>query len=541
MRQIFGGLVGAAVALLGLACSEDDTTVQGLCTPGQIIFCTGPGACPGTQVCAADGTGYGLCSCGSGGSGAAGGAAGAGGGGASAPGSCSDGILNGGETDVDCGGDATGCPRCAIDQACADGTDCESSLCVNQVCQPVPTGATYYISPDGSDETGDGSFAAPWFTLAEAWAHLAAGDMLYCRGGTYEYSVKQTLSGANGTSADPIRIWAYPGETPNFTKASVFDAGDWPQVLIFFLGDWFHWKSIEISNMVQTGSSPNESAGGMCIYDADNNVFERFDYHHNAEQLHIDATSTGNLVLNSDFHHNSDPYSVDTYGNADGIAVNFTEPGTSNTIRGCRMWWNSDDGVDMYSNDGEVLVENSWAFYNGYVPDTFDQGGDGNGFKSGKSDATYSSVMVTYKNCLAYKNRTVGFHQNGLDAPVAIYNSIAYLNEAQGYWFGEFDHPNVFTNDVDYANGGEPVLVSGTVTTSTFLLDGSNDSSFSVTDADFESLVESELTAPRKADGSLPDITFLHLAAGSDLIDSGTDVGIPYLGDAPDLGPFERE
>jgi hypothetical protein len=279
----------------------------------------------------------------------------------------------------------------------------------------------------------------------------------------------------------------------------------------------------------------------MSIYDADNNVFERFDYHHNAEQLRIDATSTGNLVLNSDFHHNSDPYSTDTYGNADGIAVNFTEPGTSNTIRGCRMWWNSDDGVDMYSNDGQVLVENSWAFYNGYVPDTFDQGGDGNGFKSGKSDATYSSVMVTYKNCLAYKNRTVGFHQNGLDAPVAIYNSIAYLNEAQGYWFGEFDHPNVFTNDVDYANGGEPVLVSGTVTTSTFLLDGSNDSSFSVTDADFESLVESELTAPRKADGSLPDITFLHLAAGSDLIDSGTDVGIPYLGDAPDLGPFERE
>ena len=205
------------------------------------------------------------------------------------------------------------------------------------------------------------------------------------------------------------------------------------------------------------------------------------------------------------------------------------------------MWWNSDDGVDMYSNDSEVLIENCWSFYNGYVPDTFEPGGDGNGFKAGKSDETHASVLVTYKNCLAYKNRTVGFHQNGLDAPVAIYNSVAFLNELEGYWFGEFDHPNVFMNDISYANGSDPFLVSGTVTTSTFLLDGSNDASFSVSDADFASLVDSELTAPRKADGSLPDITFLHLAAGSELIDSGTDVGLPYLGGAPDLGPFESD
>lgn len=531
-------------ALLALAgclgsCSDDDTTAATTCSPGETRACTGASACAGTQVCAADGHGYGACECGTGGSGGTGGTTGTGGGGAGEPGTCSDGQQNGGETDVDCGGDSA-CPRCAIDLRCAQGSDCESGLCLNQVCQPVPTGATYYLAPDGNDDTGDGSFDNPWFTLAEAWLHLSSGDVLYCRGGTYAYASKQTLNGVSGTSEAPIRIWAYPGETPNFTKASSFDAGDWPQVLLFFTGDWFHWKGIELSYMVQT--SPAESAGGMCIYDADDNVFERLDYHHNAEQLHLYGTSTGNLVLNSDFHHNSDPYTEGyEYGNADGIAVNFTEPGTSNTIRGCRLWWNSDDGVDLYSNDGEVLVEDSWAFYNGYVPDTFDTGGDGNGFKSGKSDATYDTTLVTYRNCLAYKNRTVGFHQNGLDAPVAIYNSIAFLHENQGYWFGEFDHPNVFVNDIDYANGGEPFLVSGTVTTSTFLLSGANDDAFSVSDADFVSLVDSELTAPRKADGSLPDLTFLHLAPGSDLIDSGTNVGMPYSGSAPDLGPFETE
>ena len=31
----------------------------------------------------------------------------------------------------------------------------------------------------------------------------------------------------------------------------------------------------------------------------------------------------------------------------------------------------------------------------------------------------------------------------------------------------------------------------------------------------------------------------MHLAEGSDLIDSGTDLGLPYSGSAPDLGAFE--
>ena len=36
-----------------------------------------------------------------------------------------------------------------------------------------------------------------------------------------------------------------------------------------------------------------------------------------------------------------------------------------------------------------------------------------------------------------------------------------------------------------------------------------------------------------------PDIDFLFLAEDSDLIDAGIDLGIPYFGNAPDLGAFE--
>jgi hypothetical protein len=62
---------------------------------------------------------------------------------------------------------------------------------------------------------------------------------------------------------------------------------------------------------------------------------------------------------------------------------------------------------------------------------------------------------------------------------------------------------------------------------------------FIVTADDFVSIDPILAAAPRKADGSLPDIPFMHLALGSDLIDGGVDFGLPFLGTAPDLGAFE--
>ena len=47
------------------------------------------------------------------------------------------------------------------------------------------------------------------------------------------------------------------------------------------------------------------------------------------------------------------------------------------------------------------------------------------------------------------------------------------------------------------------------------------------------------MASARQADGSLPVLPFLRLAAGSPLIDRGVNVGLPYNGAAPDLGAFE--
>lgn len=62
---------------------------------------------------------------------------------------CSDGALNGTETDVDCGGL---CPKCADNKICAAAADCQSNMCVNTQCKAcertkIPGSMDQYCGP----------------------------------------------------------------------------------------------------------------------------------------------------------------------------------------------------------------------------------------------------------------------------------------------------------------------------------------------------------------------------------------------------------
>ncbi len=67
-----------------------------------------------------------------------------------APVTAVDGVKNGTETDVDCGGPEAGVPRCAPGNACGGALDCASSVCTGPVCQP-PTGTDGVKNGDESD------------------------------------------------------------------------------------------------------------------------------------------------------------------------------------------------------------------------------------------------------------------------------------------------------------------------------------------------------------------------------------------------------
>ena len=74
---------------------------------------------------------------------------------------------------------------------------------------------------------------------------------------------------------------------------------------------------------------------------------------------------------------------------------------------------NSDDGWDFISQKVPVIVENSWAYGNGYVNSGRSRraDGDGNGFKIGSSKTGIRHVVTT---SVALGNRTSGFYPNTL-------------------------------------------------------------------------------------------------------------------------------
>ncbi len=397
---------------------------------------------------------------------------------------------------------------------------------------------TYYVSPVGNDLTGTGSINSPWFTLNRAWKLIATGDTIYMRGGTYNYG-KQELIGKNGSPEDLIRIFAYPGETPVLKKYGKFAGNYWPRAILRISGNYIHIKGLEICYNTQEN---NDAYYGLIIYNGNNNICESLNVHHNGGTgISIENNSNDNLILNCDTHHNSDPLSTIKYGNADGIGLSHVPAGMTNRVRGCRFWWNSDDGIDPFGSDSRLIIDNCWSWYNGYIPDTFLIAGDGNGFKLGKSASDMGNIiLISVSRCVSYKNRTAGFHQNNLRASVELFNNTAYLNGTVGFWLNDNNKPHVIKNNISYKNESYCYLTAESeLLSNTFFINNKINPEYSVDDTDFQSLDGIQLDEQRKSDGSLPDLEFMHLSPESDLIDKGVDTKLPFSGKAPDIGSFE--
>jgi hypothetical protein len=121
-----------------------------------------------------------------------------------------------------------------------------------------------------------------------------------------------------------------------------------------------------------------------------------------------------------------------------------------------------------------------------------------------------------------------------------MFNNVGYHNADQtGYRLNfEFNtYANILRNNIAFANQN-PSNVQASYDNA---IEDHNswDSGFSVSNADFLSVNSTGVDGPRQADGSLPNLNFLHLKAGSKLINAGTNVELPFSGSAPDLGAYE--
>ncbi len=453
------------------------------------------------------------------------------------------------------------------------------------------THATYYISPEGNDATGDGSFENPWYNLGKALSVAQAGDVIFCRGGRYMMSWRGTdgkltlrLS-QSGTATAPIVISAYENEAPIFDfeqqlldcnrdKKNVGDRG------MQITGDYWILFGLHImhaaDNAIKLEGSHNRIERCEFSYNLDTGI--QLGFGHKFSDTFPGVSSNDgshcayNDIVDCDSHHNCD-YDANYGSDADGFACKMHN-GIGNRFIRCRAWRNSDDAWDLFETDYDVILSECWAWESGnaadhlWVKQYFDGSasfsGNGNGIKLGGNGTGGSSKGIHYAyRCIAFgcdiSSSVKGFdcnsHKGGhvLINCLAFDNSYDFMFESGGSDANTFYYNNVCFGRQEACVGTDDYNALGT----TLSKDAwTNHLVTSFSRSDYVSLSETDAIAPRRGDGSMP-ARFARLLPGSNLVDAGCDVpanitpnlaqlemDFPFLvspvyGSARDLGPYE--
>lgn len=416
----------------------------------------------------------------------------------------------------------------------------------------------FHVATDGKDSAA-GSQSAPFATIQRAQKSAEPGDTVLIHGGTYrmpadEIAVTErgrahvTDLSKSGQPGKPIRYFAAPGEKPVFDFSDVKPPG--LRVTAFHIrGSWLHLRGLAVTGVQVTITTHTQS---ICFdNEGSHNIYEMLEMHDGQAIGFWLGRGSDNLVLNCDAWRNHDYTSENGRGgNVDGFGFHVPSGSTGNVFRGCRAWFNSDDGFDLISTREALVIENCWAFYNGFDP-SFKALGDGNGFKLGGYGVDGGKLPPVIprhviRNSVAVKNRASGFYANHQPGGIDMFNNTAYLNGVNFNLLGRnaehtADVPGYghhLKNNLSYKGRKE---VTNLDAEKCELVANSFDLTLHFQNQDFQSLDQALLVAPRQSDGSLPDTPFLKLKPTNPAIDRGVDVGHSFKGKAPDLGAFEEK
>ncbi|HTV25648.1 MAG TPA: right-handed parallel beta-helix repeat-containing protein [Polyangiaceae bacterium] len=418
----------------------------------------------------------------------------------------------------------------------------------------VAQAATYYVAPAPvGDDANPGTAEQPFASMARAQTRAVAGDTVLFADGTYVFTQGTTacasqtaiISGVvlskSGTAEAPIHYFAAPGARPVFDFDGIRDSCRIKGILLS--ASFVHLRGFELRGVRQNNNLNHESWGVWI--QGSNNTVEALDIHHIMGAGVFIQRGSNNLILNVDSHDNLDELTSNGAGeSADGFGCHVSAGEMGNVFRGCRAWWNADDGYDFINAFAACTVEQSWAWYNGFRPGTQTPIGNGNGFKAGGYGADPANfpgapALHVVRQNLSVRNRAAGFYANHHPGSVIFTNNTGYGNRPNFNMLGMAANGDDITVGV-YRNN---LAVGGTLLSND---DGADEASNSwtlggitLTDADFQSVSELGLDAPRQADGSLPVLPNFRLAPDSDAIDRGVDVQLEFAGTAPDLGAFE--
>ncbi|MCG9972881.1 glycosyl hydrolase family 28 protein [Christiangramia crocea] len=347
------------------------------------------------------------------------------------------------------------------------------------------------------------------------------GDSIFVHSGTYKLTERIYINDS-GEPSDRIYLMGdISGERP-LLDFSAMEEDSSNQGIVLKADNW-HIKGLQFYNAGDNGLHirGNNNHVEFCSF------FECAD-----TGLQLDDGASNNTILNCDSFFNADS----KLENADGFAVKM-DVGSGNKFIGCRSWNNLDDGWDGYLREKDnvnTTYENCWAFNNGYLKDGSPGKGDGNGFKTGGSDDKNRKHNATYTRCLAVNNLNDGFDHNSNRGTVSIINCSATKN-GRNLAFSEKNglEKIVIINTLVYGELGKYNAETEIVENNSWQME------FEVQESDFVSMDLSDLSAPRKSDGSLPDIDFMRPVSSSELVDAGIENKLKYNGAAPDIGALE--
>jgi hypothetical protein len=408
-------------------------------------------------------------------------------------------------------------------EVATDGVSCTNSVFGDPL---RGTGKACYYSDDITDGVTAVSETIVSSTdeLLAAIKSAEAGSNIYLRGGTYYFGETISLK-SDGTESKMITLSKYPFDTQRpLLDFSAMEENSRNRGLKL-KGDYWHIYGIDV-----------RKAGDNCLYiTGSNNVVEFSTFYECADTgVQLSKGASNNLILNVDSYFNADS----SLENADGFAAKL-DVGDGNVFYGCRAWNNLDDGFDGYlrgADDITTTYVESWAIRNGYLKDGSLGEGDGNGFKTGGSNDKALKHNAIFINTIAAGNAVDGYDHNSNRGQVAIYNAIAH-NNGKNINFSSKNTASKLTVKNTISMGAKDSLKASSLD----IQNNSWQNGLSATNSDFVSVDIDQLLQARKPDGSLPDVDYFKLVEGSDLVDAGVYVGLPYCGSAPDIGAFESD
>lgn len=282
-----------------------------------------------------------------------------------------------------------------------------------------------YVSPDGRSY-GSGAKDDP-VDIYTAVKSAAPGRTILLKGGTYALDKTVIVErGVNGTADAKIYMIADPEAA---TRPVLDFQGRCAGMIL--AGDYWYFQGFDVTRSANAQK-------GIQVSGSYNTVDNVMTYRNGNTGLQISRYKSTdnwedwpshNLILNCTSYLNADA----GYEDADGFAAKLTVA-DGNVFDGCIAAYNADDGWDLFAKVetgaiGQVTIQNSVAFKNGYVLDANGQevdAGNGNGFKMGGSSISGRHIL---RNSVSFGNKAKGIDSNSCP-DIQAYASTSYNNES---------------------------------------------------------------------------------------------------------------